>query len=328
MKDCQVAVIGLGKMGLLHASILSAIPGVHLVAVCDKKKLIVKLTKQLLEPKTNVVDDLSKLSRFDLDAVFVTTPIPSHFGVIKSVYGYGISKNVFVEKTLAVSPQEAEELCQISAKNHGVNMVGYQKRHCVTFQKAHDLLNQNAIGEPLRFEAYSFSSDFAGLSKDELTEVSISRGGVLRDLGAHALNMALWYFGNLKLNGKAGYTGNDVENGAFGFAVENEKGVTGKIETYWNKYGYRMPETGVIVEGSEGRLHVNDDKVTIEKHGKIQTWYRQDLNDQVAFLLWAPEYYREDYSFIKCIATGEVPNPDFFDALKVEQIIGSALSLC
>jgi predicted dehydrogenase len=37
MKDCQVAVIGLGKMGLLHASILSAIPGVHLVAVCDKK---------------------------------------------------------------------------------------------------------------------------------------------------------------------------------------------------------------------------------------------------------------------------------------------------
>jgi hypothetical protein len=35
--------------------------------------------------------------------------------------------------------------------------------------------------------------------------------------------MALWYFGNLKLNGKAGYTGNDVENGAFGSQLKMKK---------------------------------------------------------------------------------------------------------
>jgi len=35
-KKLRVAVIGLGKMGLLHAGILSVLPDVELVALCEK----------------------------------------------------------------------------------------------------------------------------------------------------------------------------------------------------------------------------------------------------------------------------------------------------
>jgi predicted dehydrogenase len=96
----------------------------------------------------------------------------------------------------------------------------------------------------------------------------------------------------------------------------------GYIEASWVKEGYRMPETGLIVEGSEGVLLVNDDKVEVRfTNGSLNRWYRQDLNDTVDFVLWTPEYYRENYHFIKCVANGEQPNPDFLEASKVDRII-------
>ena len=36
----KVAVVGFGKMGILHAGILNALPKVQLVAVCEKSGLI------------------------------------------------------------------------------------------------------------------------------------------------------------------------------------------------------------------------------------------------------------------------------------------------
>jgi len=142
MDRLKVVVIGLGKMGALHISILSVIPNVRVVAVCDKKKLIVRFAKKILGGKVQVVDDVSLLSTFDLDAVYVTTPIPSHFKLIKSIYADNIARNVFVEKTLASNYVEAEELYKLSEKFGGVNMVGFQKRHSVTFRKARELLIQ------------------------------------------------------------------------------------------------------------------------------------------------------------------------------------------
>ena len=47
MKLLRVAVVGLGKMGLLHASILNMMPNVEVVALCDKSSLLLKIVKKL-----------------------------------------------------------------------------------------------------------------------------------------------------------------------------------------------------------------------------------------------------------------------------------------
>jgi predicted homoserine dehydrogenase-like protein len=44
----RVAVVGLGKMGLLHANILNTLQGVELAAVCDKSGLIQRLFQRAL----------------------------------------------------------------------------------------------------------------------------------------------------------------------------------------------------------------------------------------------------------------------------------------
>jgi predicted dehydrogenase len=43
----KIAIIGLGKMGLLHSSILSTMPEVEIIAFCDKSTLLSKLAHKL-----------------------------------------------------------------------------------------------------------------------------------------------------------------------------------------------------------------------------------------------------------------------------------------
>jgi len=81
----RVAVIGLGKMGLLHASILNVLPNVQLVGLCDKSAMVRKLCKRVFNG-VHLVDDVEKLSDLNLEAVLVTTPISSHFSFIKAIY--------------------------------------------------------------------------------------------------------------------------------------------------------------------------------------------------------------------------------------------------
>ena len=320
----KVAVVGFGKMGILHAGILNALPKVQLVAVCEKSGLIRRFMKKLFRD-VFVVDDVGELSDLGLDAVYVTTPISCHFAVVKSIYDLGVASNVFVEKPLASNYGEARELCDLARKFGGVNMVGYMRRFSVTFRKAKKLLNQGVIGEPVSFSAYAYSSDFFGI--DENSKVRTPKVGVLRDLGCHAIDLALWFFGDFKVKGaKIGSLFGEGSGDSASFEVETEAGVCGKFDVSWCVDGYRMPEVGFTVEGSGGIMRVNDDALELTlKGGEKFRWFRHDLKDGVGFWLGAPEYYREDECFVEAVIRGGSVEACFGSAAKVDRLIDEVL---
>lgn len=315
----RVAVVGLGKMGLLHAGILSFLPNADLVAFCEKNAMIRRFLKGTLN-KAEVVDDVEKLSNLSLDAVYVTTPITSHFPVVKAVFLEKVASNVFVEKTLASSFDEAKGLCELARKFGGVTMVGYQRRFSVTYKKAKELLDQRAIGELISFNAYAFSSDFFGSEAD--SRAHAARVGALRDLGCHAIDVALWFFGDMQVNSVKFETSNNGFGNSISFECTTLDGLKGKFDVSQSMENYRMPEVGFLINGSLGTIEVTDDKVDLKlKNGKTFRWYRHDLNDNVAFLLGTPEYFREDECFIKSILHGQLAEPSFDTALKVDYLI-------
>lgn len=319
-ESLRVAVIGLGKMGLLHASILNTLSNVELAALCDKGALIRRLCKKVLD-KVLVVDDLGKLSGLDLDVAYVTTPIPSHFIVLETLYSRRIARNVFVEKTLASSFDEAKKLCALAQNFGGLNMVGYMKRFAVTFGKAKELLNQYVLGDVVSFDAYAYSSDFFGVEKSSGS--SGARGGVLRDLGAHVIDLALWFFGDLEVGSVK--QDRPVEGGSedsVQFRVDRADGLEGSFSISWCKEDYRMPEFGLSIKGSKGVMSVNDDRVKLELNdGKSSSWFRHDLNDHVGFLLGAPEYFRENEYFVNSVLEKSKVGPSFHIASKVDYIV-------
>lgn len=318
-EELKVAVVGLGKMGLLHAGILSVLPSVELIALCEKSSMIRKVLKNVFNA-VHVVDSIEKLSGLNLDAVYVTTPITFHFPIIKAVYSEKMAPNIFVEKTLASSFNEAKELCELSRRFDGVTMVGYQRRFSVTYRKAKNLLDQKAIGELVSFEAYAYSSDFFGSEDD--SRVHASRVGALRDLGCHVIDVALWFFGDLQAKSVKFRTSNNCSEGSIYFECTKSGGLDGKFSVSQSMENYRMPEVGLLINGSLGVIEVNDDKLDLKlKNGKSFTWYRHNLYDNVAFLLGTPEYFREDEYFIKSVLQGHSAEPSFDTAMKVDCLI-------
>jgi predicted dehydrogenase len=314
----KVGVIGLGKMGLLHSSILNTMPQVEVVAICDRSSILLKVAKKLFK-KSNVINDVSKITNSEIDAVFVTTPIPSHYGIIKNLFAKQIVENVFVEKTLASSWDEAKKICELT-NEVGVNLVGFMNRFSVTFKKAKNILTEKLLGELSYFDAYAFSSDFSKVQRG--SKKSALRGGVLRDLGSHVIDLAAWFFGDFEVTSASIESIVDVgSEDSANFAVA-DLGLTGHFRISWCADKYRMPAFGLTVIGDKGTMKVDDYSLNLNlKDGSAVNWFKQDLNDSVNFLLGNPEYYREDETFVKSILTGKKAEPSFKTASRTDYII-------
>lgn len=321
----RVGVIGLGKMGLLHTSILNVLPNVQLSALCDKSNLMLKVSKKLFND-VHVVKDIEKLSGLDLDIVYITTPIFSHSFLAKKVYSSGIARNLFVEKTLASSYEEAKHLCDLAQSFGGNNMVGYMKRFAVTFNKAKNLLIKGKLGEVISFKAYAHSSDFVGSKKS--SKVPAVRGMALRDLGSHAVDLALWFFGDFQVDSAMSQLLNESDpEPSVSFRVKKPaNGLIGEFNVSRCMKNYRLPEVGLLIEGSEGSMNVNEDRVELKLNDEqLSTWYRHDLNDNAGFMLGAPEYFREDEYFVKSLSEGHNVEPSFYTASKVDYLIDQVI---
>jgi predicted dehydrogenase len=319
-KPLEIGVVGLGKMGLLHSCILNTFPNVKIAAVCDTSSILRKISRKIFKD-VQAINDVFKLSSLNLDAVFVTTPIPSHYPILKTIHSQKIANHVFVEKTLASDFKKADELCNLFQNPAYVNMVGYMKRYSVTFMKAKELIEQGVLGDLVSFNSYAYSSDFAETPQG--STASIARGGVLEDLGSHVVNLALWFFGDLKVDSAstkavlASGSEDEVQ-----FTVNGRDELTGKVDVSWCRKEFRMPEFGFTVIGNKGALSVNDDKVSLnQKKSKPVNWYRPDLADSVGFLIGGPEYFREDAVFLKAISENGSGCPDFSEASKTDYLI-------
>lgn len=315
----KVAVVGLGKMGLLHASILSSMSNVELAALCEKKPLIRRFGKKVFRG-IDLVDDLGKLSGMGLDAVYVTTPVLSHFPIVRAIYTERIARNVFVEKPLASNYTEAQVLCSLAAASGGSNVVGYNRRCSATFRKARELLNEGVLGEVINFEGYAYSNDFWGAKSGSQT---LKRGGVLRDSGCHIIDLAVWFFGQLKVKSAKieSIVCTGSEDSVY-IKVSTPPGLEGELKCSWCMEKYRLPEMGLLVKGSNGTMKVNEDKVELKLDSKDSgLWYKHDLNDNVPFFIGGADYYREDELFINSIGKNHTNEPDFLVASEVERII-------
>ncbi len=317
-----VAVVGLGKMGLLHASILSVMDNVELVALCEKSSLIRRFGRKII-PSVNLVDDIQKLSSMGLDAVFVTTPEFSHSPIIKAIYNDSIANNIFVEKPLASSYAAAVEVCELANSQSGINMVGYNRRFSVTFRKAKQILDEGVLIEPAFFKAHAFSSDFFGAKLNTKTS---SRGGVLSDLGCHAIDLALWFFGQLYVTDtNLGPYNSGTPEDLVHFKVKTLDGLSpieGEFRCSRCMENYRLPEIGLRIQGSNGNLMVDEDKIVLKLNdGYSSIWYKHDLDDNTSFFIGGTEYVREDEYFINSILEGCTVEPNFQTASRIEQII-------
>jgi len=124
MKKLRIAVIGLGRLGSLHAKIYSRLKDVELTSVCDTDKDKAKLIGATL--KKPWCTDYTQLLKEDIDAVSIVTPTSSHYRIAKAFLNNGI--HILIEKPITKTLKEARSLITLSKKKGLIVQVGHVER--------------------------------------------------------------------------------------------------------------------------------------------------------------------------------------------------------
>jgi predicted dehydrogenase len=123
MRPLRVGVVGVGYLGQHHARILATIPGVELVGVADADAD--RAIEVAAKCGTSVVADYRQLLDA-VDAVTVAVPTVMH----REVAGASLSRGIatMVEKPMAGTLAEAEQLATLARANGAVLQVGHIER--------------------------------------------------------------------------------------------------------------------------------------------------------------------------------------------------------
>ena len=149
----RVAVVGVGHFGRHHARVLSTLPGVELTMVVDIDPARAKATAE--EVDTEFACDVASLDG-RVDAVTLAVPTASHHAVALPLLRRGIS--VLVEKPIARSVGEADELIAAAAASGAVLAVGHAERYNPAVAAALPLVQSPRFIEVHRIGSFPGSS--------------------------------------------------------------------------------------------------------------------------------------------------------------------------
>jgi predicted dehydrogenase len=136
----RVAVIGVGHLGRHHARILSSLPGVQLVAVVDTNRARAEEIARTVGTKAlfdaQALTDVA--SGRTVDAVTIAVPTELHRAIAMPFLEARIP--VLVEKPMAKSLAEADELIAAAARSNVALAVGHTERFNPAVEAARALL--------------------------------------------------------------------------------------------------------------------------------------------------------------------------------------------
>lgn len=171
MRKLRVAVVGAGRLGGFHAQKLAAVENAELVAVADP------VPSQRLRVAAQcgaraVADHRELLGR--VDAAVVASPTRYHHAIAMDFLRRGI--HLLVEKPLAATLDEADELVETAHRNQAILQVGHVERFNPALQAAAPCIRNPKYIEAVRSSGFTFRS----------TDI-----GVVLDLMIHDLDLVL-----------------------------------------------------------------------------------------------------------------------------------------
>jgi predicted dehydrogenase len=182
----RIGLVGYGGGGRwFHAPYIDAAEDVELVGVVTRSpERIAELHAE--RPGMPTYGSLAELLDAGVDAVTITTPPQTRYDLVREAIAAGV--HVVADKPFAPSAEVAAEL-GVLADAAGVRLsVYHQRRRDADIQTLKAVLDSGEVGEIWRF--------VSGFDLDEPHTLDAGpHGGLLRDLGSHLADQALWLFG-------------------------------------------------------------------------------------------------------------------------------------
>lgn len=277
MHRVRFGVIGVGGMGMAHATLIQRIEQTELVAVCSASA---ERTQQVAQRfgVQGFTDYRQLLQSGLVDAVLIATPHPMHAEIAECAFEHGV--HVLCEKPLAISISEGRRMVE-SARQHGC-LLGAMlqmrtEKHIRTARRAVEegiignLLRAVLIATWCRSEAYYQSAAWRGTWAGE-------GGGVLINQAPHYLDLFCWLAGmpnSVTAQARTRYHQVEVEDEAFAL-LEYPNGAHGYLYVNLNE----MPPTRRFeLVGEGGKAVIDGEQVTVTRVVPSIPRYMQEAQD-------------------------------------------------
>lgn len=336
MSSVQLAVVGLGRIGVVHAAnaarVAAETADCRFTAVVDAD---VARAEAVAPPGVRAFASVeAMLEAGAANAAIVCTPTESHAAHAGALIRGGV--RVLLEKPMTESlAKDRAFAAELDAQHpHGL-MLAFQRRFDAPLQYVKELITQGAIGRVFKITSILEDSGPA--------PVGYRSGGLLQDMSVHNVDEILWLTGQMPVRAASGGSrlyahrlraSEDVyDDGFLWLWFEHE--LLGHIQVSRNHVsGYRI-ETWVF--GEEGQIHMgrfeqNRREVVVEAYGRQQSLARRVFTmpeaaaDAPEFVpRFGPAYLEEARVFVECCRAGTPFPVNHHDGIRAMEVIEAAL---
>ena len=320
MRNIRLGLIGLGTVGQLHLKHALKLNNTDVVAVADSAKSALENAKSL-GVKCTYSDYKRLLENPEVDGVLISLPTHLHLECAKQAAE--AHKDIFLEKPIAVTVDEAKEVVLAAQRNSVKLMIGYPMRFNKNFIKLKEDLANGLIGAVENAHAvYVCAGPFVHRADghspvpvpDWWFDAQLTGGGVLVDLGCHIINLMRWLLGEIvDIKGQFGYRYNmGFEDSAMVLA-RFSSGSLAAINVGWysQEYILRLDLLGSVRHVSAEHMPPPTATALYQMLTKGISSFNQ------------PHFYELQY-FVDCLQNDVVPVTSGLDGLRDLEAISKA----
>jgi len=187
MNKLKVGVVGCGYWGPNLIRNFRSLPDCEMKMMCDTSEKRLIHLKSLYPEVEGEMDYEHMLNGVGLDAVAIATPVRLHFALASKALMAG--KHVFIEKPMAASVAECEELISIARANSLVLMVGHTFLYSPVIRRIQGIVKSGEIGDVLYISSRRLN---LGIFQKDIN--------VAWDLAPHDVSIVLSLFGEMPLS--------------------------------------------------------------------------------------------------------------------------------
>jgi len=323
----KAAVIGCGYWAPNIVRNLESMEHVDLAVLCDIDERLAQGLADRLAPKAQVLTDMQAICDDpSIQAVFVVTPVRTHFSIARQLLLSG--KHVYVEKPLAQTSKECGDLGELADEQNRTLMVGHLYEYHGAVEHIKRCLDEGELGQLL----YLYSQ-------------RINLGRIQNDIGAlwsfapHDVSIINYWLGAEPIAASAHgmrVLGHDVEDVVF-VVLEYPNGVQAHLHLSWMD-PQKIRQMTLV--GSQKMLVYDDVSVdapiriydkgvpNLDEHLRSpEKPFQFELRSgEVATpnLTLAEPLNQELRHFINCIQTGARPRSDAVSGQRVVKVLEAA----
>ncbi|WP_299286174.1 inositol 2-dehydrogenase [uncultured Tateyamaria sp.] len=314
----NIALLGCGRIGQVHARSLMGMGGAQVAAVADA----VPEAGEALAKRTGAplmsVEDIMAAS--DIDAVVIGTPTTTHYNLIHMAAR--AQKGIFCEKPIDLNAGRIKD-CLAVVETHDVPFfVAFNRRFDPNFRTLRAQIDAGRIGDVEMVTILSRDP-----SPPPIGYIKTS-GGLFRDMMIHDLDMARFLLGedpvevfahaSCLVDPEIGEAG-DVDT-----AMVSLRTASGKLCQISNSrratYGY---DQRIEVHGAKGMLRA-DNVLTSTVEMSDADGFRRAPTEPFFLERYAEAYRAEMDHFVAVLTTGKPASPSGIDGFKAQVMADAA----